>query len=1037
MNISAFWPKEEEIDRCIRTEAETADEAVLLAVHEPALLSRRHVHTKVEEEVDERRLLDAFTEKNLASGSLLVPITGASGVGKSHMIRWLGAQLRRHPRAEMMHIITIPKSASLRGVIERILEPLVGPEYDELRKAVNTSVASVSDADAALRLGTEIQIVLNHQAAELRRQIQTMDAGDPSRTTLRERLHHAEQIGSLILDASMAGHFQQSILPRIVRRTLHGLEGDATDETIVAGQFSEADFSGLEKKGIADATRAAQLYYLRTLSTLDGRHLRVAVQTLNQALDPAVRGVFQLARSAGQMTIEEIVERVRQQLGTKGKELVILVEDFAALAGIQESILNMSIVEATHAGRKQRSVIRTALAVTDGYLVGRDTILTRAKYQWIVKSRFDSEELLIRHCVNVTGRYLNAARWGSTELIEQYKASHFRGEDVVNWTKPFEIDHLDAADSDTLSAFGKDDNAHWLFPFNREAIAELSKRAMPRLDNVLQFNPRALIDGVLREPLLLRRSFVAGQFPESGYKNARLDAQVQIALADALPVGADAGRLATVLAIWGGGPQSVADAAAVAPAIFRAFSLDPPTLYTGGGKRKRPPGPPDPGPPLPPVVVKPDESDEIQAFRGRLRSWANGGELNQSDGRKIRNDWATAICARVDEMELRVRGVFRDPATVAVDLYISGARTSNPDLDDPQRMPIILCADGERDPTGRLQVALVAMRKRIERNGWDYPGSEEDFAAYAWLLDALADQAIGRARKDIEARLAFLVPRLRLQSALLGIPTGGERTSTTTLFAEAPTPPAEDVSIEAGNAPLALYATTLKQAHQARRALQGEVAQLAACFQGESGKKPLAFDAIRILGAADLPVAADARYGREWQELREHLNQLTTERLTTAALRAINWLISQRSKVSTSLGENTLLDLRRAVERVRELALASNVGMSVGIETRHLQEIDEVISFDLHRAGQRTDAASKVLQEGALEPALRSLATIQLGAVGRVVEVLNNIDTALSITEATLRQHEKVLEETDPEPLAVEIEGLLADANFVAKELSA
>lgn len=1037
MTIATFWPQDEAIDRCIRTEAETADEAVLLAVHEPARLSRRHVHTKVEEEVDERRLLDAFTEKNLAGGSLLVPITGASGVGKSHMIRWLGAQLRRHPRAETMHIITIPKSASLRGVIERILEPLIGAEYDELRSAVNTSVASVSDADAALRLGTELQIVLNHQATELRRQLKTLDAADASRATLMEQLHHAESIGSLISDASMSGHFQQEVLPRIVRRTLHGLEGDATDESASDGQFCESDFKGLEQKGIADATKAAHLYYRRTLSSTDGRHLRIAVQMLNQALDPAVRGVFQLARSAGQMTMEDIVERVRQQLGAKGQELVILVEDFAALAGIQESILNISIVEATHAGRKERAVLRTALAVTDGYLVGRDTILTRAKYQWIVRSRFDSEELLLKHCVNVTGRYLNAARWGSSELIEQYKASQLRDEDVVNWTKPFEIDHLDAADSDTLLAFGKDDNNHWLFPFNRAAIAELSKRALPRLDNVLQFNPRALIDGVLREPLLLRRTFLAGQFPESGYKGARLDAQVQVALTDALADGADEGRLSTVLAIWGGAPQTALEAAQVNPAIFRAFSLDPPALKAPGQTPRPQPAPPDLKPPSSPIVVGPRNSAEIEAFRGRLRSWANGGELNQTDGRKIRNEWAAAISARVDEMELRARGVFKDPTPLAADIYISGARTSNPDLDDPQRMPIILCADGERDPTGRLQIALLAMRKRTECGDWNYEGSEEDFAVYAWLLDTLAEQAIDRASKEISARLAFLVPRLRLQSALLGIPTGGERVAVAMLFAEAPPPSAEDLPSEQTNSPIALYASALKQAQVTRRTLQGEVARLAACFQGESGKKPLAFDAIRILTAAELPVAADARFRGDWQELREHLSQLSTDRLTTAAQKATKWLDSQIAALSTFLGDNSLLDLRRAVENVRDLALASNVDSTVGIEVRHLQELDAVTSFDSVKVSQRADAAAKSLEGGLLEAALRSLAAIQLGAVSSVVHTLGQIDAALTVTERTLLQHEKVLEETDSEPMAAEIEALLADASSLAKELSA
>jgi ABC-type phosphate/phosphonate transport system ATPase subunit len=46
---------------------------------------------------------------------VIVPIVGRSGIGKSHVIRWLDAQLRRRPGHERRVIIRIPKGMSLKG----------------------------------------------------------------------------------------------------------------------------------------------------------------------------------------------------------------------------------------------------------------------------------------------------------------------------------------------------------------------------------------------------------------------------------------------------------------------------------------------------------------------------------------------------------------------------------------------------------------------------------------------------------------------------------------------------------------------------------------------------------------------------------------------------------------------------------------------------------------------------------------------------------------------------------------------------------
>ena len=128
-----YWPSIKEVNQCIRTEAEAADDAVLLAVHEPTPLFVREAGTGAQETKTESDLLDEFLRSADDGSAVVVAITGDSGVGKSHMIRWLNAQLQRHADRDRFVIVLIPKTASLRKVVELMLEPLAGAEYDLLR----------------------------------------------------------------------------------------------------------------------------------------------------------------------------------------------------------------------------------------------------------------------------------------------------------------------------------------------------------------------------------------------------------------------------------------------------------------------------------------------------------------------------------------------------------------------------------------------------------------------------------------------------------------------------------------------------------------------------------------------------------------------------------------------------------------------------------------------------------------------------------------------------------------------------------------
>jgi len=135
MTLLNYWPSSKEINHCINNEAEGAHDAVLLAVHQPTPLSYRVISSDRKSETTEEELFNYLVSEDVPSGAHLVPITGSSGVGKSHMVRVLAARLQSINSDGRYVIIRIPKSASLRNVVELILAELPGDDYSEVRES--------------------------------------------------------------------------------------------------------------------------------------------------------------------------------------------------------------------------------------------------------------------------------------------------------------------------------------------------------------------------------------------------------------------------------------------------------------------------------------------------------------------------------------------------------------------------------------------------------------------------------------------------------------------------------------------------------------------------------------------------------------------------------------------------------------------------------------------------------------------------------------------------------------------------------------
>lgn len=131
----------------IPVEAESTSDGVFLATHSTIPITQRDQvgNAKSGRVVDERALLKAVEDQ--PADQPVIPILGKSGTGKSHLVRWLRANLETK---ETTRLIFVPKHRmSLRGILELILEHATGDKADELRAKVATAVDAAADEKTA------------------------------------------------------------------------------------------------------------------------------------------------------------------------------------------------------------------------------------------------------------------------------------------------------------------------------------------------------------------------------------------------------------------------------------------------------------------------------------------------------------------------------------------------------------------------------------------------------------------------------------------------------------------------------------------------------------------------------------------------------------------------------------------------------------------------------------------------------------------------------------------------------------------------
>lgn len=899
MSLLQYWPVADEINACIKHEAEGAHDAVLLAVHRPSPLSYTLISSDEEIDANEDELFNYLITADVPSGAHVIPITGSSGVGKSHMVRILNARLQSMNEDGRYVVIRIPKSASLRKVVELILEKLPEDEYAQVRSEFSQALTEDIDVNTAvIRFQGQLTIALTQLAKELEARVRA----NPRDAALKSQLGHAANLPKFMGDPELVEHFYENVFPRFVQRAIAGKHSVEQDELIK--DFVPEDLLLPESIDLSKAARSTNLYYMGTLLSRDGEGMRDAVRLLNDNMivDQAIRQLFSLHQSLGGMTLQEVILEIRRRLLAQGRELVVFVEDFKALTGIQDILLKVLIQEGVRDGIQELATMRSVIAVTEGYLKRQDTIATRAKREWKVKSKLSSPEEVLSRTRALVAAYLNAARWGFKELVRHFETSG-RNDGHGGWIGAF-ADPDDSGDSKVLSAFGYEEGIP-LFPYTESAIEQLARAALTR-DNALIFTPRFIIDNVLRSLLLPGRpAFEKGQFPPPVINAPVAAAEVAQWLAS-LPVSAELReRYRRVVSIWGNAPRTAAEVGHIPAEVFDAFNLERPSIEFTKAPRMDPADPTPVPPPKPATLPGPDDA----YLWTTLENWVNGERMPQNVANQIRNSVADALNNRIDWTAERCAKTPINRRQISIpNAFGEGNLAEN----------LIKLAEDHDDPTGQVRSELAAVTRLYHLNAGkrSYEGADDDMVWVGNLVDRLMPQVVSLVRTDILKKMSVLARLLHTNSQMLGLATRGMTPSSLApfLFGEATVPP----EVPAGSSDAFVEWRALQvQALRVRPALIQLVTSYCGSFQGITGKTPYAVDMVRVTNALqaesgtleDLDLTPDQRSA---------LVAMKETRIAPSARKALKEATSISNKLVAEFGED--FDKNEIVDELKGLA---------------------------------------------------------------------------------------------------------------------
>ena len=544
----------------------------------------------------------------------LAAILGDTGSGKSHLVHWMRLHLRDD--AERMVLVVRKSGTSLRAIVREIISRL---PVDQQRGFLETFNAA---GDGTMTPEGRRRELLHHLGQAIRED-KPMSSADELEEALIEVLPNLfqdpyMQKAHFLRDGRVAAEivdhiFEQSHAnDRPDRRRLF-----TTDDLILGGQ----DY--------LNATKLAQ--HAIQLIEADPDNLPAAIGVINRNLDKAVARTLSFSGDR----VEELMARLRRHLRSQGRELVMLIEEFARLQGIDRALLQ-AITTQGDSGQGETGLcrMRTAIAVTPGFFESVEDTAYRRTTHILDMNRSaghaHGQTPTPASVASFSARYLNAVRLGR-EGIEQWSEAAEPGQRAPSRCTQckFEVE--------CHATFGQVDG-YGLYPFTERALSIGADRVDRSQSGRL--NPRTVQNELLVEVLdTFSSSIAAGEYPPSrlleklgGVKHLALAAETDLKRQNPHA----AGRWMALLELYDGTGEVVnlaeplRDAFSV-PKIPRAgdsFPADTPTTTS--------------------TQQVPIAQPAVSADDFAIQAWIRGGGLDATVAQKLREAIYAAVVDAVD-----------------------------------------------------------------------------------------------------------------------------------------------------------------------------------------------------------------------------------------------------------------------------------------------------------------------------------------------------------------------------------------------------
>jgi len=626
----------------------------------------------------------------------LAAVLGETGSGKSHLIHWMRLTL---PKSDNLLILVVKKSGtSLRAIVKMIIDELPENERQGFLDTFNRA------GEGTATRGGQKQQLLNDLAFAIREEI--VELG-PNASELEAEL--VEQLPYLFQDPYMRDqHFLKdgTVVADIVDHIFATSTSKNRPDQRRVFEESDLPLGGLD---YSHASKPAQIA-IDVVDCEKGVSKPLAVEIINRNLEKAIARTLSFTGDR----VEELMARLRMHLKSQGKELVLLIEEFARLQGIDRALLQAI----TSQGDDRQCRIRSAIAVTTGFFKSvADTAYMRTTHIVDMNRSAGHEhgKSITREALSTfAARYLNAARMG-LDGVERWHLHAVPEEAVPSYCSDCRFK------AECHATFGEEEG-YGLYPFTRTALWNALTRVDERMPDTL--NPRILQNEVLVEVLeSCADSIQSGAYPPDHLLpklkgENRLGSTERDALERIDPNAAP--RWITTLELY----NETTQIRVFSKPLFHAFDI-PEFAYEGTGRAG--------GEPIGPEV---DERTKPSATREDLaiEAWVSGAGLDQNVAETLRRLIFPAVVNAIDwdMIGLERTSFVGSGSALFQRRYVTFDRQTTQLVDNA---PIQLRIPGvpSINATGVALKGLIRANKSGFR--WDFEGGDQMLSAFLDCLD--------------------------------------------------------------------------------------------------------------------------------------------------------------------------------------------------------------------------------------------------------------------------------------------------------------